>query len=65
MNPKDLTQLTFAPGEMSAIGVSTMTCERSSFDAAKSMPWLVSPRMVRGARFFTTTIDLPRSCSGS
>ena len=54
-----LSQDTFAPTALSALGEITITCDRSSFDAASSIPWLTSPRMVRGARFATTTICRP------
>jgi hypothetical protein len=57
-------QETFDPGGTSLIGVTRITCDRFSVEAASNIPFDVSPRIVRGARFFTTIIDLPTRSSG-
>ena len=60
---KHAGQLTRAPAGRSLSGVKSPSCP--SADAANSMPWDSTPRIVAGSRFATTTILLPTSASAS
>ena len=59
-----IPQLTFAPGATFSVGETTMTRPVPGSVAASNIPLLISPRIWRGARFATTTICFPTSCSG-
>jgi hypothetical protein len=58
-------QETVAPGGTGCAVVSSTTCERSGLEAASNMPWLSTPRIMRGARLVTMTICRPTRASGS